>query len=153
MPFENVSKRKLAFAPKVVNVKEDQADFSMALDEINFAKTEMIMAPGKMLNLSGSGKAGDFEKLPELLQIEGNLSVPDGMTILAAKLARIDGDLYVGAGARFYAPMLEEVAGFIFLGDKCVVNAPKVEHMLSNDDHSKIKEQADSDWLSSLSGI
>lgn len=153
MPFENVSKRKLAFAPKVINVKENQPDFSLALHEINFSKTELIQAPDKMLHLSGSGKAGDFEKLPELLQVEGHLSVPDGMTILAAKLARIDGDLHVGAGARFYAPALEAVEGFIYLGDRSVVNAPMIEHMLSNDDTSKIKEQADSNWLDSLANL
>lgn len=152
MPFENISKRKLAFAPKVINVKDNQPDFSMSLHEINFAKTECIMAPHKMLYLTGSGKPGEFEKLPELLHIEGNLSVPEGMTVLAAKLAKIDGDLHVGGNARFYAPLLEDVSGFIYLGDRAVVNAPKIEHMLVNDDNSKIQQQADADWLNTLVG-
>jgi hypothetical protein len=150
MPFENISKRKLAFAPKVINVKENQSDFSIPLHEINFSKTEFILAQDKMLYLSGSGKAGEFEKLPELLHVEGNLSVPEGMTVLIAKLAKIEGDLHVGVGARFYAPLLEAVTGFIYLGDKAVVNAPKIEHLLSNDDNSKIQQQSEDDWLSTL---
>lgn len=150
MPFENVSKRKLAFAPKTVVVADDQESFSLALSEINFAHTQKISAPGKMVFLQGGVKAGEFEKIPELGLIEGNLSVPEGMTVLAAKLTRIDGDLHVAGTARFYAPLLEEVTGFIYLGDRAVVNAPKIEHLLSNDDNSKIQEQAKSDWLDSL---
>jgi hypothetical protein len=150
MPFENVSKRKLAFAPKTLVVRDDQPDFSIALHEINFTHTERISAPGRMIPIRGGGKAGEFEKIPELAHVEGNLSVPEGMTVLAAKLAKIDGDLHVAVGARFYAPLLEEVTGFIYIGDRSVVNAPKIEHMFSNDDTSKIQEQAKSDWLDSL---
>jgi hypothetical protein len=150
MPFENISKRKLAFAPKVVLVKDSQPDFNIAIHEINFSNTERICAPSKMLYLTGNGKAGEFEKLPELVHIEGNLTMPEGMTVLAAKLSRIDGDLHIMNRARFYAPLLEEVTGFIYLGDGAVVNAPKIEHMLSNDDNSKIQQQTENDWLNTL---
>ena len=150
MPFENVSKRKLSFAPKVVNVREDQADFAIAPHEISFAHTQRICAPGRMLPVRGGAKAGEFEKLPELLHIEGHLALPEGLTLLAAKLSRIDGDLHVANGARFYAPLLEEVTGFIYLGDRAVVNAPKIEHMLANDDTSKIQAQAETGWLDTL---
>lgn len=150
MPFENVSKRKLAFAPKTVVVADGEESFSLALNEINFSHTQRISAAGKMVFLQGGVRAGEFEKIPELAQIEGHLSVPEGMTVLAAKLTKIDGDLHVAGTARFYAPLLEEVTGFIYLGDRAVVNAPKIEHMLSNDDTSKIQEQAKSDWLDSL---
>lgn len=151
MPFENVSKRKLAFAPKVLNVREDHADFAIATHEISFAHTVRISAPGRVLPIRGGGKTGEFEKLPELLHIEGHLSLPEGLTLLAAKLTRIDGDLHVASNARFYAPLLQEVTGFIYLGDKAVVNAPNIEHMLSNDDTSKIQAKTESNWLDSLS--
>jgi hypothetical protein len=150
MPFENLSKRKLAFAPKIVIVPDGQADLTIALNEVSFVHTQRITAPGKMIEIKGVPKAGEFEKLPELVEIQGHLSVPDGMTVLAAKLTRIDGDLHVGTGARFYAPALEAVTGFIYLGDRAVVNAPKVEPMLANDDTSKIQEQKASNWLDSL---
>lgn len=150
MPFENVSKRKLAFAPKTIIVRDDQPDFSIAVHETNFNHTERISALGKMVYMVGSGKPGEFEKLPELALIEGHLSVAEGVTVLAAKLARIDGDLHVMGKARFYAPLLEEVTGFIYLGDGATVNAPKIEHLLSNDDTSKIQQQAEADWLNTL---
>jgi len=150
MPFENVSKRKLAFAPKTVVVKDDQSDFNIALHETNFSHTQRISAPNKMVRMAASGKPGEFEKLPELLHIEGHLSVPEGITVLAAKLAKIDGDLHVMGKARFYAPALEEVTGFIYLGDGATVNAPKIEHLLANDDTSKIQKQAEADWLNTL---
>ncbi|HMC12791.1 MAG TPA: hypothetical protein VKG67_00410 [Gallionellaceae bacterium] len=152
MPFENVSKRKLAFAPKTIIVKDDQPDFNVAIHETNFSYTERISAPNKMVYMSSSGKPGEFEKLPELIHIEGNLSVPEGITVLAAKLAKIDGDLHIMGKARFYAPLLEEVTGFIYLGDGATVNAPKIEHLLSNDDTSKIQKQAEADWLNTLAG-
>lgn len=150
MPFENLSKRKLAFAPRVINVPAGQAEFAIALSEINYAHTQHICAPGTLLQIKGVPRPGEFEKLPELHHVEGHLAVPDGMTVLAAKVTRIEGDLHVGMGARFYAPLLEEVTGFIYLADRAVVNAPKVEPMLANDDTSKIQAQKDSDWLDSL---
>jgi hypothetical protein len=150
MPFENVSKRTLAFAPRVLNVREDHKDFAIDTHEINFAHTTRISAPGRVLPVRGNGKAGEFEKLPELLQIEGSLSVPEGLTLLAAKLAKIEGDLHVASNARFYAPLLQEVTGFIYLGDKAVVNAPNIEHMLANDDTSKIQAKTESNWLDTL---
>jgi hypothetical protein len=150
MPFENVSKRKLAFAPKIVVIRDDQPDFNIAIHETNFSHTEHISAPHKVIYVTGSGKPGEFEKLPELIHIEGNLSVAENVTVLAAKLAMIDGDLHVMGKARFYAPLLEKITGFIYLDDGATVNAPKIEHMLSNDDTSKIQQQAESDWLSTL---
>ena len=150
MPFENISKRKLAFAPKIVVVPQDQKAFSFALHEISFAHTQHISGAGKMLPVMGLVKAGEFEKLPELLRIEGHLALPQGLTVLAAKLVRIDGDLHVAESARFYAPLLEEVTGFIYLGEHAVLNAPRIEHLLSNDDTSKIKEQKEANWLDSL---
>jgi hypothetical protein len=150
MPFQNVSKRKLAFAPRAIIIPDAEAEFTLSLNEINFTHTQRIAAPGKMLHIKGVPRAGEFEKLPELVHIQGHLSVPEGMTVLAAKLTRIDGDLHVGTGARFYAPLLEEVTGFIYLGDRAVVNAPGVEPMLVNDDTSKIQEQTDGNWLDSL---
>lgn len=150
MPFENVSKRKLTFAPKVLNVGEGHTDFAIDTHEINFSHTVRISAPGRILPIRGGGKAGEFEKLPELLHIEGHLSVSEGLTLLAAKLTTIDGDLHVASDARFYAPLLQEVTGFIHLGDKAVVNAPNIEHMLANDDTSKIQAKTESNWLDSL---
>lgn len=150
MPFENVSKRLLAFAPKIVMVKDDQPDFSIAIHETDFSHTEIICAPTKMIHVRGGSKAGEFEKLPELMLIEGNLSLPEGITVLAAKLKKIDGDLHVMGNARFYAPLLEEVNGFIYVGDRAVINAPKIEHFFSNDDTSKIQEQTENDWLNTL---
>jgi hypothetical protein len=150
MPFENVSKRQLAFAPKIVMVKDDQPDFSLAIHETDFSHAEIICAPSKMVRVSSGGKAGEFEKLPELILIEGNFFLPEGITILAAKLKKIDGDLHVMGSARFYAPLLEEVSGFIYVGDRAVINAPKIEHLLANDDTSKIQEQAENDWLNTL---
>jgi hypothetical protein len=150
MPFENISKRKLAFAPQVVVIKGDQPEYKIAIHETNFSRTEHISAPNKMIYMTGSGKPGEFEKLPELIHIEGNLSVAENVTVLAAKLAMIDGDLHVLAKARFYAPLLEKVTGFIYLGEGATVNAPKIEPMLVNDDTSKIQQQADADWLNTL---
>lgn len=152
MPFENVSKRRLAFAPKLIVVKNDQPSFTIQIGEVNLVNTVHISAPGKMINLCKSIKPGEFEKLPELVQIEGHLSLPDDMTLLAAQLKHIDGDLHIGAGARFYAPLLEEVTGFIYVGERAVVNAPKIDFLLSNDDASKIQQQSESesDWLNTL---
>lgn len=150
MPFENVSKRRLSFAPKVIVVKPHQPDLTVAMSETCFAHTVHISAPDKMIYVKKGTRAGEFEKLPELVQIEGNLSLPEDITVLAAQLKHIDGDLHIGAGARFYAPLLEEVTGFIYVGDGAVVNAPKIDYMLTNDDASKIQQQAEADWLSSL---
>jgi hypothetical protein len=150
MPFENVSKRKLVFAPKIVFVGDGQKDISIALHEANFSHTERILARDKMIYMISSVKPGEFEKLPELVDIEGHLSLPEGITVLAAKLIKIDGDLHIGGRARFYAPLLEEVTGFIYIGDGATVNVPKIEHLLANDDTSKIIEQTDTNWLDSL---
>jgi hypothetical protein len=150
MPFENVSKRRLAFAPKTLVVGAEQKDFSIVAHETNFSHTERIIASNKMVYMVSSGRPGEFEKLPELTHIEGHLSLPEQITVLASKLARIDGDLHVGGGARFYAPLLEEVTGFIYLGDRATLNAPKIEHMFSNDDTSKIIEQTGTNWLDTL---
>jgi len=150
MPFQNVSKRRLAFAPRHVIVPEAQTDFTITLNEVDFAHTERISAPGKLIPLRGIARPDGFEKLPELLEIEAHISVADGLTVLASKLTRIDGDLHVANGARFYAPLLEEVTGFIYLGDRAVVNAPKIEHLFANDDHDKIAEQTGTNWLDSL---
>ena len=150
MPFENVSKRRLAFAPKVLIVKEHQPDFTIEIREVDFTHTERISAPSKMIYMTKSSRAGEFEKLPELVHIEGNLSLPEDITVLAAQLSRIDGDLHVMAGARFYAPLLEEVTGFVYIGDRAVVNAPKIDFMFANDDASKIQKQAEGDWLDTL---
>ena len=151
MPFENVSKRKLAFAPKTVHLGDEVKELKVALHETNFSHTERIIAPNKMVYMVSSGKAGEFEKLPELTYIEGHLALPEGSTVLAAKLTKIEGNLHVGDRARFYAPLLQEVTGFVFIGNGATLNTPKIEHMFSNDDTSKINEQAATpDWLSSL---
>jgi len=150
MPFENISKRKLTFAPKVLVLGEKQEDLKIALHETNFSFTERIIAPNKTVYMVNSSKAGEFEKLPELTYIEGNLSLPEGITVLAAKLTKIEGDLNVGVRARFYAPQLQQVSGFIYVGIGATVNAPKIEHMLVNDDTSKISEETTPDWLNSL---
>ena|SRR3989338_313847 len=150
MPFENISKRKLAFAPKNVVLGEEQKELKIALHETNFSFTERIIAPNKVIFMVSSGKPGEFEKLPELTYIEGNLSLPEEITVLASKLTKIDGDLNVGVRARFYAPQLQEVTGFIYVGIGATVNAPKIEHMLANDDASKISEETGPDWLHSL---
>lgn len=151
MPFENVSKRKLAFAPKTVVLNEEQKELKIALHETNYSFTDRIIAPNRTIFMISSGKAGEFEKLPELTYIEGTLSLPEGITVLAAKLTKIEGDLHIGARARFYAPLLKEVTGFIYVGIGATINAPKIEHMLVNDDTSKINEQAATpDWLNSL---
>lgn len=150
MPFENVSRRKLSFAPKNVVLKEDQEDLKIAQHETNFSFTERIIAPNKTIFVVSSGKAGEFEKLPELNYVEGNLAMSEGSTVLAAKLTKIDGDLHVGVGARFYAPLLEEVTGFVYIGVGATINTPKIEHMFVNDDASKISEQTGTDWLESL---
>ena len=150
MPFENISKRKLSFAPKVVIVSEEQKDFKIALHETNFASTERIIAPNKLVFMASSGKPGEFEKLPELTYIEGNLSLPEEITVLASKLTKIEGDLIVGARARFYAPQLQDVTGFIYVGMNATINAPKIEHLLTNDDTSKISNETTPDWLNSL---
>lgn len=150
MPFENVSKRKLAFAPKTVVLSEAQKELSIALHETNFSHTERIIATNKMIYMVGNDKLGEFEKLPELSYIEGHLSLPEGITVLAAKLTKIEGDLHVGVRARFYAPVLQEVTGFVYIGIGATVNVPKIEHMLSNDDTSKILEETGPDWLNSL---
>jgi len=151
MPFENVSKRKLAFAPKNLVLGDEQKELKIALNEASFAHTERIIAPSKMIFMIRSGKPGEFEKLPELTYIEGNLSLPEESTVLAAKLTKIEGDLHVGIRARFYAPLLKEVTGFVYIGIGATVNVPLIEHMLANDDSSKISEQASTpDWLNSL---
>jgi hypothetical protein len=151
MPFENVSKRKLTFAPKNLVLGEDQKELKIALHETNFSHTERIVAPNKMIFMVSNDKPGEFEKLPELTYIEGNLSLPEGITVLASKLTKIEGDLQVGVRARFYAPLLQDVTGFIYIGIGATVNAPKVEHLLANDDTSKINEQSSTpDWLHSL---
>lgn len=150
MPFENVSKRKLAFAPKNVILDEEQKELKIALHETDFSRTERIVAPKKMINLVNSEKPEEFQKLTELTYVEGNLSLPEGCTVIAAKLAKIEGDLYVGARARFYAPLLQEVTGFVYVGINATLNVPKIEHMFSNDDTSKINEQTTPDWLNSL---
>lgn len=150
MAFENVSKRKLTFAPKTVVLGEEQKELKIALHETNFSFTERIIAPNKMVFMVASGKPGEFEKLPELTYIEGNLSLPEGITVLASKLTKIDGELNVGARARFYAPQLQEVTGFVYVGMGATVNAPRIEHMFANDDLSKISEETTPDWLNSL---
>lgn len=150
MPFENVSKRKLAFAPKNVVIGEEQKELKIALHETSFSHTERIIAPNKMVYMVSRDKPGEFEKLPELTYIEGHLSLPEGSTVLASKLAKIEGDLHVGVRARFYAPMLQEVTGFVYIGIGATVNVPKIEHMYSNDDNSKILEETGPDWLNSL---
>lgn len=150
MPFENISKRKLTFAPKNLILGEDQQELKIALHETNFSYTSRIVAPNKMVYMVSSGKPGEFEKLPELTYIEGNLSLPEGITVLAAKLTKIEGELSVGPRARFYAPLLQEVTGFIYVGIGATVNAPKIEHMLVNDDTSKISDESTPDWLNSL---
>jgi hypothetical protein len=150
MPFENISKRKLTFAPKVVVLSEEQKELKIALHETNFSFTERIIAPNKMVFMVSSGKPAEFEKLPELTYIEGNLSLPEGITVLASKLTKIEGDLNVGIRARFYAPQLQEVTGFFYVGIGATINAPKIEHMLANDDTSKISGETAPDWLNSL---
>jgi hypothetical protein len=150
MPFENISKRKLAFAPKSVLLGEEQKELKIALHETSFSHTERIVAPNKMIFMVSSGKPGEFEKLPELTYIEGNLSLPEGSTVLASKLTKIEGDLHVGVRARFYAPLLQEVTGFVYVGIGATVNVPKIEHMFINDDTSTIGEQTTPDWLNSL---
>lgn len=150
MAFENVSKRKLTFAPKNLVLGEEQQDLKIALHETNFSFTERIIAPNKNLFMVASGKPGEFEKLPELTYIEGNFSLPEGITVLASKLTKIEGDLNVGVRARFYAPQLQEVTGFMYVGIGATVNAPRIEHMLANDDASKISEETAPDWLNSL---
>lgn len=150
MPFENISKRKLTFAPKNVVLGEEQKDFKIAIHETNFSFTERIIAPNKMVFMVSSGKPGEFEKLPELNYIEGNLSLPEDITVLASKLTKIDGDLNVGIRARFYAPQLQEVTGFVYVGIGATLNAPKIEHLFTNDDTSKITEETGPDWLNSL---
>lgn len=150
MPFENISKRKLAFASKNVVLGEGQKELKIALHETNFSFTERIIAPNKMVFMVSSGKPGEFEKLPELSYIEGNFSLPEEITVLASKLTKIEGDLHVGVRARFYAPQLQEVTGFVYVGIGATVNAPKIEHMFTNDDTSKISEETGPDWLNSL---
>lgn len=150
MSFENISKRKLTFAPKSVVLDDGQKELKIALHETNFSCTERIIAPNKTVFMVSNGKPGEFEKLPELTYIEGNLSLPEEITVLASKLTKIDGDLIVGARARFYAPQLQEVTGFIYVGINATVNAPKIEHLLANDDTSKISAETGPDWLNSL---
>lgn len=150
MAFENISKRKLAFAPKNLVLGEAQQDLKIALHETNFSFTERIIAPHKSIFMVASSKAGEFEKLPELTYIEGNLFLPEGITVLASKLTKIEGDLNIGPRARFYAPQLQEVTGFTYVGINATVNAPKIEHMLANDDHSAISDDNTPDWLHSL---
>lgn len=150
MPFENVSKRKLTFAPKSVVLTEEQKELKLALNEMNFSHTERIVATNKMVLLISSNKPGEFDQLPELTYIEGNLSLPEGCTVLAPKLTKIEGDLNVGIRVKFYAPQLQEVTGFFYVGIGATVNAPKIEHLLANDDTSKISEQNTPEWLNSL---
>ncbi|MGB8076590.1 MAG: hypothetical protein WCF09_01785, partial [Gallionella sp.] len=82
--------------------------------------------------------------------IEGHLSLPEGSTVIATKLSKIEGDLHVGVRAKLYAPVLQEVTGFIYIGNGATVNAPKIEHMLSNDDPSKVLDANAPEWLNSL---
>lgn len=103
-----------------------------------------------MIFMVASGKPVVFEKLPELTYIEGNLSLQEGITVLASKLTKIKGELNVGIRARFYAPQLQEVTGFIYVGIGATVNAPRIVHMFANDDTSKISEENTPDWLHSL---
>lgn len=150
MAFENVSKRKLVFAPKNLVLGEEEQELKIALHEANFSFTERIIAPNKPIFMTSSGKPGEFEKLPELTYIEGNFSLPEGITVLASKLTKIEGTLTVGVRARFYAPQLQEVSGFIYVGMGATINAPRIEHMFSNDDSSKISGESTPDWLNSL---
>lgn len=150
MPFENVSRRKLTFAPKTVVLSEEQKELKINLQETNFSHTERIIAPGKMVFMVSSDKPGEFEKLPELTYLEGNLSLPEGSTVLASKLTKIEGNLHVGDRARFYAPLLQDVTGFFYIGIGATVNVPNIEHLLSNDDNSKINQENGPDWLNSL---
>jgi hypothetical protein len=150
MTFENKSKRKLTFAPRIVALKNDQADFRILIQEMDFTHTEKITAPSKMIYVVGNGNSSIFEKLPELTLIEGNFSLTSSMTLLAAKLKKIDGDLFVGSGAKFYAPCLEEVTGFVYLDNGAVVNAAKIEHLFANDDDATIQVKAGDEWLNNL---
>lgn len=150
MPFENVSKRKLAFAPKTVVLDEEQKELRIAPQETDFSHTERIMAHNKMIFLVTTDPPKEFEKLPELTYVEGHLSLPEGSTVIATKLSKIEGDLHVGARARFYAPMLQEVTGFVYIGNGATVNAPKIEHLFINDDTSKIRDENAPEWLNSL---
>lgn len=150
MTFENISNRRLAFAPPLIVVRDDQEDFRLVIHETDFSHTEQIHATHKMIYVISDGKSGTFEKLPELTLVDGNFSLAESVTLLAPKLTRIEGDLHVNAGAKFYAPLLAEVTGFIYLGNNAVVSAPKIEHLLANDDTSKIMETSEHDWLSTL---
>lgn len=150
MPFENVSKRKLAFAPKNVILGDEHEEFRIAMQETDFSHTERIIAHNKMIFLVCTDPPREFENLPELAYIEGHLSLPEGSTVIATKLSKIEGDLHVGVRAKFYAPVLQEVTGFIYIGNGATVNAPKIEHMFSNDDSSKILDETGPEWLNSL---
>jgi len=150
MPFENVSKRKLAFAPKTVVLDEEQKELRIALQETDYSHTERIIAHNKMIILVTTDPPREFENLLELTYIEGHLSLPEGSTVIATKLAKIEGDLHVGARAKLYAPVLTEVTGFIYIGNGATVNAPKIEYLFSNDDSSKIRDENAPDWLNSL---
>ncbi len=149
MAFENISKRRLTFAPKHIVLREDQEDLRILTHKTNYGYTERITAPSKMIYVITEGNREMFEKLPELTRIEGHLSVAAEVTLIVAKLQKIDGDMHVLAGARLYAPMLEEVTGFIYLENGATVNAPKIEHLFANDDADKIEKQADN-WLDSM---
>jgi hypothetical protein len=149
MAFENISKRRLAFAPKIINVKSDQADLRILTQETNYAHTERISAPAKMVHVMSEGTVEMFVKLPELTLLEGHLSLAAAVTLIAAKLLKIDGDLHLQTSARFYAPLLEEVTGFIYVGEGATINAPKIEPLLSNDDMTRIEKKA-GDWLDTL---
>jgi hypothetical protein len=150
MPFENISKRKLAFAPKIVIVDEGQEEFRLTMKETNFSHTERIIAPNKMIFVVCADPSRELENLPELTYIEGHLSLPEGSTVVATKLTKIEGDLHMGPRAKFYAPVLQEVTGFIYIGNGATINAPKIENMFSNDDTNKIVDQTSPDWLNSL---
>ncbi len=149
MAFENISKRRLVFAPKHIVLRDDQEDLRIHTHKTNYLHTESISAPSKMIFVMSEGNREMFEKLPELTQIDGSLSLAAEVTLIVAKLQKINGDLHVLGGARLYAPMLEEVTGYTYLENGATVNAPKIEHLFANDDATRIEQQADN-WLENM---
>ena len=150
MTFENKSNRRLSFAPALIIVKNEQTDFRLVIHETDFSHTEQIHATSKMIYVISEAQPDRYEELPTLELVDGNFSLAESVALQAPKLTKIDGDLHVNAGAKFYAPLLAEVTGFIYLGNGALVNAPKIEHLLANDDESKIKSKSDLDWLSTI---
>lgn len=149
MAFENISKRRLVFAPRTIVIRDGEAELRILAHKTNYAQTERIIAPSRKIHVLAEDGDDEFIKLPELVLVEGNLSVAEALTLILAKLQKIDGDLYVLKGARFYAPILEEVTGFIHIEEGAIVNAPMIETMLSNDDSSRIEQQSDN-WLDTM---